>query len=41
MGIDLAAILAVVEAQLEKVILLRDGVSRQEDVTFPTIARTP
>ena len=41
MGIDLAAILAVVEAQLQKILLIRDGVSRQEDVTFPTIARTP
>lgn len=40
MGIDLAAILPVVEEQLAKVERLRDGASASEDVEFLTIART-
>ena len=39
MGIDLAALLAEVASQRERVVRLRDGRSEREDVTFPTIAR--
>ncbi len=40
LGIDLAAILPNVEAQLAKIVRLRDGVSPNEDVEFLTISRT-
>jgi len=39
MGIDLAAILPRVEAQLAMVIRLRDGASGSEPVEFPAIER--
>ena len=39
MGVDLAAVLPAAEAELAKVVRLRDGTSSKENVTFLTIAR--
>jgi len=39
MGLDLAAILPRVEAELARVIRLRDGLSETENVAFPQLAR--
>lgn len=39
LGINLAAILPEVRAQLEKIVRLRDGQSEREDVQFPRIVR--
>ena len=39
MGIDLSSILPKVEAQLERVVRRRNGVSEHEDIEFVTITR--
>jgi predicted metal-dependent hydrolase len=39
MGVDLAVILPEVEAQRERIVRLRDGLSEVENVTFPTLTR--
>ena len=41
LGVDLTAVLSEVRAQLERVTRLRDGISAQENVEFPAIARRP